>query len=195
VSIDELFDVEAAKASAEPQARASTLAGSTPQRVELASTGTSDTAATSAGDGRGDPEVADSPVSRSALASPADAWPPSAGSSPRLSVTRPGERTRLVMDSGVIWEQLARNTGQDLDFMEIIYPPGSSSTNDDRMLRHEGYEFGYLLEGELEVTFGFDVFVLKPGQSLGLDSSMPHLFKNLGSVSARGIWCVHHRRH
>jgi uncharacterized cupin superfamily protein len=98
------------------------------------------------------------------------------------------------MDSGVIWEQLARNTGHDLDFMEIIYPPGSSSTNDDRMLRHEGYEFGYLLEGELEVTYGFDAFILKPGQGLGLDSSVPHRFKNLGTVPARGIWCVQHRR-
>ena len=31
----------------------------------------------------------------------------------RLSVTRPGERPRLEMDTGVIWEQLATNTGTD----------------------------------------------------------------------------------
>ena len=29
------------------------------------------------------------------------------------------------MDSGVVWEQLATNTGPDLDFIEIIYPPHS----------------------------------------------------------------------
>lgn len=136
--------------------------------------------------------MAETPVDRSQLGSPADAWS-GEQSSRRLSVTAPGERSRLVMDSGVIWEQLADNTDHNLDFMEIVYPPGSSSTNDDRMLRHEGYEYGYLLEGELQVTFGFEVFMLRPGEALGLDSAVPHLFKNLGSVPARGIWFVHHR--
>jgi transcriptional regulator with XRE-family HTH domain len=136
------------------------------------------------------PPVA-APISRTQLGSPADAWPDEQ-SGQHLSVTEPGNRPRLVMDSGVIWEQLASNTDHNLDFIEIIYPAGSSSTNDDRMLRHEGYEYGYLLEGELQVTFGFKVFMLHAGESLGLDSSVPHLFKNLGSVPARGIWFVLH---
>jgi transcriptional regulator with XRE-family HTH domain/quercetin dioxygenase-like cupin family protein len=110
----------------------------------------------------------------------------------RLSVTSPGNRTRLVMDTGVIWEQLATNTAHQLDFIEIIYPPGASSTSDERMLRHNGFEYGYLLEGELEVTFGFETFTLHAGQSLGLDSTVPHLFRNPGAVPARGIWFVHH---
>jgi DNA-binding XRE family transcriptional regulator/mannose-6-phosphate isomerase-like protein (cupin superfamily) len=130
------------------------------------------------------------PISRADLGSPADAWRDQA--TQRLSVTAPGNRPRLVMDSGVIWEQLASNTDHNLDFMEIIYPAGSSSTNDERMLRHDGYEYGYLLEGELQVTFGFEVFTLRAGESLGLDSSVPHLFTNNGSVDARGIWFVHH---
>jgi uncharacterized cupin superfamily protein len=97
------------------------------------------------------------------------------------------------MDGGVIWEQLVRKTDH-LDFMEIIYPPRSSSTTDGRMLRHDNYEYGYLLEGELEVTVGFDVFTLRAGEAIGFDSAIPHLFKNLGSVPARGIWVVHHRQ-
>ena len=96
------------------------------------------------------------------------------------------------MDSGVIWEQLAPNTGRYLDFLEIIYPPGSSSTNDEHMLRHSGFECGYLIEGELEVTSGFEVFTVKAGEAIGMDSSVPHLLRNRGSVPARGIWCVHH---
>jgi len=135
--------------------------------------------------------AAAAPVSRSELGSPADAWP-QAAAAPRLSVTRPGDRSRLVMDSGVIWEQLAANTGPNLDFIEVIYPPFSSSTNDGRMLRHSGFEYGYLMEGELEVTVGFEVFKLCAGESLGFDSSVPHLFRNQGSVAARGIWCVRH---
>ena len=115
------------------------------------------------------------------MGSPGNAWP-----ADRLSVTKPGNRPRLVMDSGVVWEQLAANTGPHLDFIEVIYPPFSSSTNDGRMLRHSGYEYGYLFEGELEVSVGFEVFTLHAGESLGFDSSVPHLFRNEGSSTARG---------
>jgi transcriptional regulator with XRE-family HTH domain len=132
-----------------------------------------------------------SPIRRADLASPADAWPQSE-SRPHWALTYPGSRPRLVMDWGVIWEQLAPNTGHYLDFLEIIYPPGSSSTNDNHMLRHMGFEFGYLLEGELEVTCGFEVFTVRAGGALGMDSSVPHLLRNRGSAPARGIWCVHH---
>ena len=131
------------------------------------------------------------PVDRSQLGSPADAWP-SDRITERLSVTRPGERVRLEMASGVVWEQLATNTGTGLDFIEVIYPPHSTSTNDNRMLQHAGSEFGYLIEGELEITVGFDVFTLRAGDALGFDSSMPHLLANHGSRPARGIWFVRH---
>jgi transcriptional regulator with XRE-family HTH domain len=130
-------------------------------------------------------------LNRSDFSSPVDAFPRDLGSS-RFSVSRPGERSRLEMDTGVVWERLVDNTGTDLDFIEIIYPPHSSSTNDDRMLQHAGSEYGFLLEGELEITVGFEVFLLHAGEALGFDSSQPHLFRNLGDTPARGIWFVRH---
>jgi transcriptional regulator with XRE-family HTH domain len=130
-------------------------------------------------------------LNRSDFSSPVDAFPRDLGLS-RVSVSRPGERSRLEMDTGVVWERLVDNTGTDLDFIEIIYPPHSSSTNDDRMLQHAGSEYGYLLEGELEITVGFNIFMLHAGEALGFDSSQPHLFRNLGDTPARGIWFVRH---
>jgi transcriptional regulator with XRE-family HTH domain len=115
-----------------------------------------------------------------------------AGPVRRLSVTRPGRRKRLEMDTGVIWEQLATNTGADADFMRIVYPPHSSSTNDRRMLQHSGSEFGYLLEGALEVTVGFDVIHLHAGDAIGFESSTPHLLTNTSDKPALGIWFVRH---
>jgi transcriptional regulator with XRE-family HTH domain len=137
------------------------------------------------------PVAGPEPISRSALGSPGDAWPHDQVR-PRISVTRPGERKRLEMDTGVVWEQLATNTGAGLDFMCIFYPPHSTSTNDKRMLQHSGSEFGYLLEGELEVTVGFVVVVLRAGDAIGFDSSTPHLLVNKSDVPARGIWFVRH---
>jgi transcriptional regulator with XRE-family HTH domain len=130
-------------------------------------------------------------VNRSDFSSPADAWS-NEGDNERISIVQPADRPRLVMDSGVIWEQLASNSHRNLDFMEIIYPAGSSSTNDGRMLRHQGMEYGYLLSGLLEITYGFDTYTLHPGESMALDPSVPHLLTNPGVVPARGIWVVHH---
>lgn len=130
-------------------------------------------------------------VSRSALGSPADGFPTGRARS-RLSVTRPDDRPRLVMDSEVVWEQLAGNTGRDLDFIEIIYPPHASSTTDQRMLQHAGFEYGYVLAGELEVTVGFETVRLAAGDSIGFDSAVPHLIRNVTDTEARGIWVVRH---
>jgi transcriptional regulator with XRE-family HTH domain len=127
-------------------------------------------------------------VNRSAMASPAEAFDREPR---RLAVSHPGERPRLEMDTGVIWEQLA-DSAPDVDFIEIIYPAGSSSTNDQKMMRHAGQEYGYLLDGELEVTVGFDVFTIGPGDALSFDSSVPHLLRNRTDTDARGIWCVLH---
>jgi transcriptional regulator with XRE-family HTH domain len=138
-----------------------------------------------------DAPIGASGVSRSDFGSPSDAWEADPAAR-RLSITSPGNRSRLVMDSGVVWEQLASSAGHGIDFIEIVYPPGSSSTSDSAMLRHTGFECGYLLEGELEITVGFESSTVHPGQAIGFDSSLPHLFRNPGTVPARGIWCVFH---
>lgn len=124
------------------------------------------------------------------LGSPADAWPDDDGA--RISIAHPRGRSRLVLDSDVRWEQLASVADSGIDFIEIYYPPGSSSTNDGRMLRHGGHEYGYLLEGQLTVTFGFETYELRAGDSVGMQSSVPHLLTNNGTGPARGIWTVHH---
>lgn len=171
VSIDELF---APETETGPPARAPRT-GATAEPVSRAS----------------DDEGDRAPVKRSDLGSPADAWP-RVRALARVSVTRPGHRVRLEMNSGVVWEQLATNTGTGLDFIEVIYPPHSTSTNDNRMLQHAGSEFGYLIEGELEITVGFDVVSLHAGDAIGFDSAMPHLLANPTNRPARGIWFVRH---
>ena len=130
-------------------------------------------------------------VSRSAFSSPVGAFQPSSKAS-KVSVTRPDNRPRLEMDTGVIWERLVDNSGSDLDFIRIVYPANSSSTSDNRMLQHAGMEFGYLLQGELEVTVGFDTFTLRAGEALGFDPAQPHLLQNKTEEPALGIWCVRH---
>lgn len=184
VSIDELFDHGAGRTDeraaevALPVATGAAAGDGVTQHAGAA-TGT-------------DGDVAFGSFSRDALAAPTDAWPAAQGAR-RLSRTSPGDRPRLVMDTGVIWEQLAETSDHNLEFIEVVYPPGSSSTNDDRMLRHDGYDYGYVLEGELQLTLGFEVYMLRAGEAVGFESAIPHRLKNLGSVPARSVWVVHNR--
>jgi transcriptional regulator with XRE-family HTH domain/quercetin dioxygenase-like cupin family protein len=173
VSIDQLFDDEATAATVEaittgndlPSAQA---APRTPQSAQPAG-------------------VAD-PVSRTEVGGPVDVFGP-ARRAARFEIGRPGERRRIDMDSGVVWEQLVTNTAPDMELLEVVYAPHSSSTTDGRMLRHEGYEFGLVLEGELEITYGFDSYVVRAGDSFGFDSGVPHLFRNTTDEPVRFVSC------
>jgi DNA-binding XRE family transcriptional regulator/quercetin dioxygenase-like cupin family protein len=109
----------------------------------------------------------------------------------RISVVRRHDRAVLRLQSGVCWQQLAATSDHDLNFMEVVYPVGSASTTDATLLRHEGYEYHHVQQGVLEVTVNFEVHTLEPGDSMGFDSSLPHLLRNPGAVDTHCIVTVH----
>jgi transcriptional regulator with XRE-family HTH domain len=125
---------------------------------------------------------------REKFASPIDAWKESAS---RISLVNPSNRSTLAMDSGVIWERLSATNEPEISFMEINYVPGAESIGNGALISHDGYEYGYALEGEIEITIGEGIYSLSKGQSIGFDSTIPHKFSNRGSENFRGIWFVH----
>jgi transcriptional regulator with XRE-family HTH domain len=125
---------------------------------------------------------------------PANVWHPSEYAT-RISVIHPAHRAQLHMAAGVAWERLAATPERDVNFMKITYAPGAGSNEGAERQLHEGYEYGYVLTGTLEVTVGNEVFVLHEGESLGFDSSIPHRFRNIGDTDFQGIWFVHGHRH
>jgi quercetin dioxygenase-like cupin family protein len=72
--------------------------------------------------------------------------------------------------------------------MFVRYEVGGSSTSHERLVRHEGTEYGYVLQGTLEITIGFDTHVLHAGDSLSFDSSRPHRLANIGDDVVEAIW-------
>ena len=126
----------------------------------------------------------------SGVKNPASAWLPSEHAN-RISVVHPTHRSRLDMAAGVVWERLAATPEHAVNFMKIVYAPGATSTDNGVMSSHAGYEYGYVLHGELEVTIGDEVFNLHSSESLGFDSSIPHVFRNPGTEDMHGIWFVH----
>ncbi len=88
------------------------------------------------------------------------------------------------------WERLTAQPDHDVDFLHVVYDVGGSSSQGGLFIRHSGREYGIVLSGTLEVTVGFDTFVLGPGDSICFDSTVPHVLRNVGDEPARGVWCV-----
>ena len=56
---------------------------------------------------------------------------------------------------------------------------------------HEGEEFVYVLEGEIEIEYGKDLHVLAPGDSIYYDSIVPHQLRAHGDAPARILAVVY----
>ncbi len=99
-------------------------------------------------------------------------------------------RSSIELETGVRWERLTPESDREADFLYVIYDVGGSSCQGDAFIRHAGHEYGLVLSGALEVTVGFDVYTLGPGDSISFDSTVPHRLRNIGTEPVHGVWFV-----
>lgn len=108
-------------------------------------------------------------------------------------IGRSAESTEIRLENGVTWTKLADGGGAIASSLLVTYRPGASDTSDGSLKRHSAFEYGYILEGTIELKLDFDVFDLKAGDSFSFDSERPHLFSNRTDKVARGVWFVLHK--
>lgn len=122
------------------------------------------------------------------------AGPNGAGGGAGTMVQRGSSRPKLELDSGVSWERLTEAHDPAVDFLFASYEVGGASSSNEKLVRHSGREYGIVLSGELEVTVGFEVYMLGEGDSICFDSQEPHLLANRSDAPATAIWFVIGRR-
>ena len=106
-------------------------------------------------------------------------------------VMRHGERPTVGTD------QVRRGKGSKLEalipsgrvnllsgYINDIEPGGGS----EGLLQHEGEEFGYVLDGEIELTVGNRSYQLREGDSFYFRSERPHSYINNRKKVARVLW-------
>jgi transcriptional regulator with XRE-family HTH domain len=120
-----------------------------------------------------------------------DSSPPRSAADP---VVRSGEGQLIQLASGVTWERLTPPSPQTVDFVSVVYEPGGESCPADTPTRHEGTEYGHVLEGRLGVTVGGKTYELGAQDSISFESTLPHRLFNLGEEPVRAIWFVVGRR-
>jgi mannose-6-phosphate isomerase-like protein (cupin superfamily) len=80
-----------------------------------------------------------------------------------------------------------------IDFFESIYPPLSRASSQNALLKHEGYEVGTIVTGQLTVEFENESVLLSSGDSITFLCSDPHLIRNASEeTTAVATWLIVH---
>jgi transcriptional regulator with XRE-family HTH domain len=92
-------------------------------------------------------------------------------------------------DQGYTYRSLTRpgTPGHGMEPFLLTFDP---RVDDARPLAHDGQEFVYVLEGELELLYDGQRCRLQRGDSAYLDASRPHLFRGLGDAPSRMLAVV-----
>jgi transcriptional regulator with XRE-family HTH domain len=138
--------------------------------------------------GAGDAEPRESPQS---AGSKNGSWGRASGPGGAGVVQRAGDRSAIDLSTGVRWERLTPTHDNRVDFIEIVYEPGGRSS-DNRAVQHDGREYLYVLQGELEAVVGFDTLRLTEGDSLAFDPATPHHYYNRTAEIVRVLSVVVH---
>lgn len=79
-----------------------------------------------------------------------------------------------ISSRGRTYYPLSRRPGGVQAFRTVVH--AGSSGEPPVMRTHEGYEWLYVLSGQLRVVFGETDLVLSPGEVVELDTRVPHFF-------------------
>jgi DNA-binding transcriptional MerR regulator/mannose-6-phosphate isomerase-like protein (cupin superfamily) len=101
-----------------------------------------------------------------------------------IRLVTPGKRKVLEAGPGVRMELLAwGNTVMEPHLFRIAPQSGSGES-----YTHEGEEFLYILQGELQISLEDEEYRLRPGDSFYFESATPHHWKNPGRGETWVLW-------
>ncbi len=92
-------------------------------------------------------------------------------------------------EQGYTYRTLTRpgTPGHDMEPFLLTFDP---RVTDAKPISHDGQEFVYVVEGEIELFYDGKISTLHQGDSAYLDASRPHLFRGLGNTSSRMLAVV-----
>lgn len=104
-------------------------------------------------------------------------------------VVRKDERKKLMMrKASRIYELLSPDLKKQIEMLWIEIEPNEQK--EDELISHDGEECGVILKGTLRVLSGEKVYDLNEGDSIYLDSTIPHKYLNLGDEVSVSVWAM-----
>lgn len=108
-----------------------------------------------------------------------------------VEIMRAGSRPMLRVDpewqgEGIALERIIPQfKGMLLQANLLHIDPGGYS---DGLIDHDGEEFGFVIEGAIELVVNRSVHAIGTGDSFYFPSHFPHGYRNTGTTSARVLW-------
>ena len=103
-----------------------------------------------------------------------------------LPVSRLAQQPIYATAEGVQRRILKNDAMNGVEIAINEYNPGTASA--PRPVAHQGFEFGVVLEGGLEITLNDRTYVLAEGDLVSYRSTDPHRIANPGRRRARALW-------
>ena len=104
-------------------------------------------------------------------------------------VVRKDERKKLMMrKASRIYELLSPDLKKQIEMLWIEIEPYEQK--EDELISHDGEECGVIVKGTLRVLSGEKVYDLNEGDSIYLDSTIPHKYLNLGDDVSVSVWAM-----
>lgn len=104
-------------------------------------------------------------------------------------VIRKDERKKIMMrKAGRVYELLSPDLKKQIEMLWIEIAPNEHNT--DELISHDGEECGVVIKGTLRILSGENVYDLNEGDSIYLDSTIPHKYLNMGNEVSISIWSM-----
>lgn len=101
-------------------------------------------------------------------------------------VVRAADQQIIETANHVVRRILREDRARGVSIAINEYQPNTG--NSDRPVSHDGYEYGYVLEGTLSVEVDGTSYVLTPGDLISYNSRKPHKLWNYGADRVRTLW-------
>jgi len=109
-----------------------------------------------------------------------------------FALQRAGHTVETPLEGGVTFRRISPALSPGVDYFITTYPPGGSAHPEDGLFRHDGYEIGTVLAGELTIDFDAERVTLRAGDAISYPCSVPHLLHNTGTEDAVAQWLIVH---
>lgn len=103
-------------------------------------------------------------------------------------VKKDNRKKIVISNSNAVYELLSPDLNRKIEFLCITLEKDDSSTKE--LINHEGEECGVVLEGRLLVKTTNGDYILEKGDSIYLDSTIPHRYINIGDTVCVSIWAM-----
>ena len=104
-------------------------------------------------------------------------------------IVRKDERKKLIMrKSSRVYELLSPDLKKQIEMLMVEIKPNENISVEP--ISHDGEECGVIIKGTLRIISGDKIYDLQEGDSIYLDSTIPHQYLNMGDELSVSVWAM-----